>query len=100
MTGKIIKDFRNELLKRRELEVEISADKNPGFAESGKMMTKQLKAEEERVVIKVVRSHFGKSEFLLNVFVYDSKEDKERIEPKKKEKKKVGSEEAQAGGKK
>ncbi len=100
---KVIKDFRNDLLKRREVKLIINADKNPGMAGASKIMSEHFKACEDCIVIKTLKSKFGRDTFLIDAFVYDSVADKQRIEPKKKEKKKeeIGQPVTQpAGGKK
>lgn len=91
---KTVKDFRNPLLKRRELKLLIESGKNPGFQESLKQVAKQFKSNEENIVIRELKSKFGRNTFLVDAFIYDSVQDKERIEPKKKIKKKEG----EAGG--
>jgi len=92
--GNVIQDLRNELLKRREVKLIIRENKNPGFANALKIITEQFNAKEENIVVKEVKSKFGKDTFLIDAFIYDSVADKERIEPKKKTKGKSG--EAQA----
>ncbi|MEM4271825.1 MAG: hypothetical protein QXD13_01930 [Candidatus Pacearchaeota archaeon] len=88
-TSNIIKDFRNNLLKRREVKLVVDAEKNPGFANASKIFADELKAKEELVVIKGIKSKFGRKTFLIDGLIYDSVQDKEKIEPKKKEKKKA-----------
>src|SRR3989344_4023033 len=97
-TEKMTRNFKNKLLKRNEVEIETSASKNPGFQNSLKLVSEEMKAPEDRIVVKAVRSQFGNNKFVIESFVYDSKEDKEKIEPKKKEKKPANEQEA--GGKK
>ena len=87
---KIINDVRNDLLKRREVGFIIEDKSNPGFTSSLKLVSEKFKSEEDRIALKAVKSKFGRDTFLIESFIYDSKEDKERIEPKKKEKKKDG----------
>jgi len=86
----IKRDFRNDLLKRKEIEVLLSEKGNPGFANCQKILASELKALEEVIVVRNVKNNFGSNEFLVDAFIYDSKEDLESIEPKKKEKKKAG----------
>jgi len=86
---KIIKNFRNDLLKRTEIKAVITAGKNPGIADSTKKIADHFKSAEENVVVKDLKSKFGRDTFLIDAYVYDSVADKARIEPKKKEKKKV-----------
>ena len=88
----IINDFRNELLKRREMEIKINQEGNPGFSGAMDKIVEHLKTDKERIVVRAVRSKFGENDFLIEAFVYDSVEDKVKTEPRKKEKK------AAAGG--
>jgi ribosomal protein S24E len=87
---KIIKNFRNDLLKRNEIKVVMSADKNPGLANSIKLIAEHLKTKEENIVLRELKSSFGRDTFLIEIFLYDSLEDKNKMEPKKKVKKKEG----------
>ena len=85
---KVIDDVRNDLLNRREIKAVISSRGNPGFAEAGKMVAESLKAVDDNIVVRNVLSKFGRDSFLIDAYVYDSVDHKNRIEPKKKEKKK------------
>ena len=84
---KVIKDFNNKLLKRREALVSIESPSNPGISEATKKVAEHFKTGEEVVVIKSLKSSYGKSEFVADVLIYDSLEAKESTEPKKREKK-------------
>jgi len=86
-------DFKNSLLKRREVKVVVESPSNPGFQNSIKMIADQFKASEDSIAVKEVKSKFGRNTFLIDAFIYDSVKDKELIEPKKKVKK-----DAAAGG--
>jgi ribosomal protein S24E len=96
-----IKDFRNDLLKRREIKLVVEAEKNPGFENALKIVADGINAKEDLIVIREVKSKFGRNTFLIDAFVYDSADDRARIEPKKKEKKdKQAAAQAPAGGNK
>ena len=84
-----INDFRNELLKRREIQFRINAESNPGFEGAKKNIVEKLKVDNESVVVKLVKNNFGANEFLIDALIYDSKGHKDMFEPKKKEKKKA-----------
>ncbi|MBM3233453.1 hypothetical protein FJZ18_04795 [Candidatus Pacearchaeota archaeon] len=84
-----LNQFKNSILKRIEIEYIVEAPQNPGFQKATEMVSDKLKAPSENIAIKAVRGNFGKNQFLIEAFVYESASDKERIEPKKKEKKKV-----------
>tara|TARA_Y100000310_G_C20701497_1_gene830404 strand:- start:2792 stop:3166 length:375 start_codon:yes stop_codon:yes gene_type:complete len=85
-----VNDFRNELLKRREVKIIVEAESNPGFDKAGDIISGELKSEKDTVVVRGVKSKFGRNTFLIDAFVYDSKEDKEKIEPKVEAKKAEG----------
>jgi ribosomal protein S24E len=80
----IVNDFKNNLLKRREIEVVVQADKNPGLDQAKKLVAEQIGVSEEVVAVKTLTSRFGRDTFTINAFVYDSLKDKEQIEPKLK----------------
>jgi len=82
-----IKDFRNELLKRKEVVFSIDAASNPGLVKMREECAKYFNAEIERIVVRNVSSKFGSRKFFIEAFIYDSANDKEKIEPKPKPKK-------------
>ena len=85
-----VNDFRNNLLKRREIKFKINSVSNPGFNSVKKNIVESLKVSDEDVVVKFIKNNFGANEFLIEALVYDSKEHRDMFEPKKKEKKKAG----------
>ena len=87
---KILKDVKNQLLKRRELDIVVEADKNPSFEEATKTIVDSIKADPENLVVKEIKGKFGRKTFLIRALVYDTKEDKEKTEPKPKKKKGEG----------
>jgi ribosomal protein S24E len=86
---KAMKDFKNSLLHRREVVVSMQSESNPGFANALKMISEQFKTPEDQIALKAVRSKFGAHDFLIEAFIYDSPEHRNRIEPKIKVKKKA-----------
>ncbi len=76
----IIRDFRNDLLKRREIFFSHEDEKNPGFQKTIDNCAKSLKVEADRVVIKKLWNNFGSKVFFTNAFIYDSVKDKENSE--------------------
>ncbi len=92
----VLDDFKNVLLKRRRLKVLVEAESNPGFENSKKFISDEFGAKEPLIVVREIKSKFGRNTFLIEALVYDSAEDLNRIEPKKKVKKG----DAAAGGKK
>jgi len=90
---KIIEEKQNQFLKRKEIKVIMEAEKNPTIQEATKIVAEQFKAEEENIIVRQVKGKFGRNTFLISANIYNNKEAKEQIEPKKKEKKgKTGEE--------
>lgn len=83
---KIIEDKNNEVLGRKEVKIIVEAEKNPGLVRASELISSQFKSLGELVVIKKVAGKFGRNTFLIEAFIYKSKEDKEKIEPKKTKK--------------
>lgn len=79
---KAINDLKNDLLKRREVKVIVESSGNPGFANAAKTIAEQFKAKEDVIVINNVKGKFGRDTFLIDAFIYNSKADKDRIEPR------------------
>ncbi|MBU0760418.1 MAG: hypothetical protein KJ600_04830 [Nanoarchaeota archaeon] len=84
----ILQDTKNPLLKRKEIKFSIKTETNPGIQGCMEKVVEKFKVPEEHVVVRSVKNNFGSQEFVCEVFIYDSKEDKEKIEPKQKVKKK------------
>ena len=89
---KTIKDLKNELLHRREVKLIVNEKSNPGIKNGLKIVAEHFKADENLIVIKQLKSKFGRDTFLIDAYLYDSIKDKETIEPKpkKNEKKALG----------
>ena len=88
---KIIKDFRNDLLKRHEISFSLEAEKNPGFVEMRKQVSEQVGKPGENINVYNIKNSFGSHEFKVDAYVYDSKEDLDKFAQKKKGKE-VGGE--------
>ena len=83
----VLKEFENKLLKRKEVLVSEEYEINPGIEKVTEEISKQFKADKEKIVVRRIISEFGKKLFKVEAFVYNSVEDKTKIEPKPKEKK-------------
>lgn len=88
---KILREFKNDLLKRKEIMLEMDAASNPGIAAISKLVAEHFKTDEKHVAVKKIGSEFGESRFVVNAFVYDSHEAKIKMEPKIKVKKAEGA---------
>jgi len=91
----IIEDLDNEVLKRKQVKVIVEAEKNPTINEAMDIISREFKVDKDKIVIKLVKGKFGRKTFLIHAFIYNSKEDKEKIEPKKKVKEEAGEEKAE-----
>jgi ribosomal protein S24E len=87
---KITHELRNDLLKRKEVQIVIRSEKNPGLSAAKEFAVKKFNAENDCVAVKFLRNNFGRKDFLAEIFIYDNAQDMMRIEPKQKKKKGVG----------
>lgn len=85
-----IKDTKNSLLNRREVKLLVEHSGNPGLIKAKEIVATHFKSSPEAVAVKNLKSKFGRDTFLLDAYVYDSAEHKQRIEPKLKVKTKAG----------
>lgn len=76
MNYKIIEKKDNNLLKREEIILEIDSPSCPKKDE----ILDELKLNKDVSVVKKIYSFFGKRKFRADVFVYKTKENKEKIE--------------------
>lgn len=84
----IVEERQNPLFNRREIKLTLEADSIPSKDEVLKIVSEKLSIPLEKIVIKTLKGKFGSRVFDLNIRVYDSEEEKFKIEPKIKEKKK------------
>ena len=80
----IISDTKNELLRRREVRLDLEVAKTPSLAEVQQQVTDKLKVASDLIAIKSIKSGFGNSIFNIEAFVYTNAEDRKRFEPKQK----------------
>ena len=92
---KVVREFENKLLNFMEVEAISSFAKTPSKQEVAKIFCEKYKAGEECCVVKRIEGNFGTSAFTIIVRIYPNEEMKDRVEVKRKAKKKA---EAAAGG--
>jgi ribosomal protein S24E len=73
----IKKDIKNVLMKRREVQIIVEAQKTPSFAEAAKLLAEHFKSPEENIMVEKVSGKFGRNTFLISASIYDTKELKE-----------------------
>ena len=76
----------------------IQANIAPRVSETEEFVAKEFSTSNENVKIKKIKGRFGSTNFTVTANIYNSKEDKEKIEPKSKKEKKA--EESKSGEKK
>jgi ribosomal protein S24E len=84
MEFKIIEDKENPLFKRREIKGEIKAEITPSRKEIKDIVSKKFSVQPECIKIKTIKGKFGRKDFSVIAKIYPSKEDKDKIEIKKK----------------
>jgi ribosomal protein S24E len=89
METKVIKQTKNPFLHREEYVLDIKADKNPNFVEIKQAVGK----DESLTIVKKISGNFGRGSFSADVVVYDSMENKNKIEKiSRKERRKLAEE--------
>jgi ribosomal protein S24E len=70
----IKKDFKNQLMQRREIEGILEFDKNPSFPEVAKIIADEFKSNEDQIMVENAKGTFGKKTFIIRASIYDTKE--------------------------
>ncbi len=84
---KVVKEVKNDLLKRKEVQILVESSGNPGLASSLKTVADKFKVSEDLVAVKQLKGKFGRDTFLIKANIYETKQNKDLIEPKLKIKK-------------
>ncbi len=79
---KVIEEKENPLFNRKELKIEIVADVTPSRLEAGKAIAEKLSVDIDRVSVQRIDGKFGSNSFIVEADVYNSKEDREKVEGK------------------
>ncbi len=87
----LITEAHNLLLKRREFVASFTHVGAPSRVQISKLVADHFKTGEDSVAIKHIRNKTGTSQFIVDAFVYDSPEQRTKIEPKPKQKKAAAS---------
>ncbi len=87
MNSKILNERKNALFGRNEIEISLETETSPSHEEVQKLVSEKISSPIENFAIKKIENRFGSNNFKVKVFVYDSEEQKNKIEPKVKVKK-------------
>jgi len=82
----LTKNFKNELLKRKEVKILLEHIGSPKNEDVKKMIAQEFKSDENLVVVNTIKGKFGRKTFLIDVFVYNSMDDLNKTEQKPKKK--------------
>jgi len=94
----ILENKENFLLNRKEIKIIVEAEKTPSCDEAINIVAEKFKVDKDLIVINQVKGEFGSRKFLINSFIYKSKEDKEKYEGKKKKEEKSENKEGSQEG--
>jgi len=81
---KIVQEIKNPLFKRKEVIFQIESNITPSRADISELISKKFSTDENKVKIKRIIGKFGSKIFSISAFLYDSKEEKDALERKKK----------------
>ncbi len=95
----VLSELKNDLLKRKEVKIVITQNKNPSFDEATKFISEKFKAIEDTIKIKKIEGKYGSHNFIIKANIYDNKEDKNAIEPKTKQEKEAEAKAAEESAK-
>jgi small subunit ribosomal protein S24e len=88
MELRITQQKENALLHRKEIMASVTFDKaTPSNVEVSKALATKLSVSEDSLIVKHITGGFGKLTAVVTAYVYESKEQKAKIEPKVKAKK-------------
>lgn len=87
MEFKLLNEKANPLFNRKEIEASIEAEVIPNKQEVKKLISEKFSVPPEAIKLKGIHGKFGSKTFRVGANVYNSVEDKEKIEPKLKKEK-------------
>lgn len=83
----IKQDIRNEIFGRQELKIDIETETSPSFNEVKKKISEKFGKPDENIDILSVKGAFGTHIFHVDAFIYDNKEQLEKMQNLRKTKK-------------
>lgn len=86
----ILKDSKNPLLNRHEVQLVVKAPVSPRTSEAQEFIAKEFSGVADNVEILKIKGNFGSDKFTITAHIYNSKEEKDKIENKAKKEKKKG----------
>jgi len=86
---KVTEEKENPLFNRKEISFEVKANITPNRLETLKFVSEKFSSPIENIKIKGINGKFGSNIFSGSVFIYNSEEDKNGVEIKKKKDEKI-----------
>jgi len=80
----IIEEEKNPLFDRKKIEVELEAETTPSREDILILLSKKFSTEKENIKIKSILGKFGSRIFTIKANIYNSKQEKDNLEIKKK----------------
>ncbi|MEK6840374.1 MAG: hypothetical protein AABX79_00265 [Nanoarchaeota archaeon] len=90
MTLKILEEKHNLLFKRREVKAVFESETTPSRASILELLSKKFSVSPEKIKIIWIKGSFGVKRFNIEANIYNSKEEKDAVELKKKKEGKAG----------
>lgn len=84
MSLKILEEKNNLLFGRKEIKAVIESEKTPNRTQVLELLSKKFSASPESIKILGIKGSFGVKKFGIEANIYQSKEEKEMVELKKK----------------
>lgn len=85
MSFKILSQKENILFNRNEIKASIKSEVTPSRLEVLKLISEKFSTQPENIKIQNILGKFGSKEFIINVNIYASKEDKDNTEKRTKQ---------------
>jgi len=91
----LLEKKENPLFNRKEIKAYVEAEITPSLINVKKLISEKFSTSPENIKIKNILGKFGSKTFRITANIYDSKKDKDNIEPEKAGKKVEKQEEVQ-----
>ena len=84
----ILDETENPLFKRKEIEIVVESEVTPKTSDVENFLSEKFSSPVENIKVKKILGKFGSNKFKISANIYQSKQEKDKIEPKSKKDKK------------
>ena len=84
----ILDETENPLFKRKEIEIVVESEITPKTSDVENFLSEKFSSPVENIKVKKILGKFGSNKFKITANIYQSKQEKDKIEPKSKKDKK------------